>query len=658
MASDRWCNFHEPTRRRSVSSEREKSSGIDPSRFYTKLRPSSASQRQLDEILHLAARNEVVQRRHEFTTIQNLQRETYREVTKFLIFPLQNLAFECFNDMMGEYLGRPPANEKTITRNSTLDQRNGDGEICDQSPSEKAKRIKVERHWGGGMERLKEQYRAIYLTEMYHIPKTFLPDIWSMEPRIFARETSSGKRKYIVGNLGRFLQNYWRDTDPRSRHYYELIPEGTPCRLYFDLEFSKVYNQFSPQESEVLMTEFIDELCHEFRLVHDIEMNRSCVVDLDSSTEKKFSRHLIIHLPNDALFADSHSAGLFVKRFVGRLADELSTGILQIRCAMLAKCLFVKNQSTRTAEQSGDSIIDQVADSQQEMEGKVRFETLSCFVDLGVYTRNRLFRLMGSTKWGKCASAALRIADANTFSFPSGFSNSKFYTSDRMEPSTESTISNDTTNREKDHEAFCAALDWEMHARALALTLVVPSNGNKIKYPILVCKDDNGRSLAQMRISSTARRDKSLFRTSSFASPIQLLDNFFLQLSQRGGIEGKIRTWSHEGSYFFYQMSDNRWCEAAGRAHKSNNIIWNVDLTCKSYWQTCHDPDCRAAKFRGVKTQLPEELASLIDDYLFDQELGAFDEEKVINEAKARHQESRSRDRSDKKVVPTCYYVT
>ena len=37
----------------------------------------------------------------------------------------------------------------------------------------------------------------------------------------------------------------------------------------------------------------------------------------------------------------------------------------------------------------------------------------------------------------------------------------------------------------------------------------------------------------------------------------------------------------------------------------------------------------------GVKTQLSEELASLIDDYLLDQELGALDEEKVMIEATA-----------------------
>ena len=60
--------------------------------------------------------------------------------------------------------------------------------------------------------------------------------LWSMEPRIFALETSgTGKRRYISSHLGRFMDHYWRECDLYNRHYYELIREGTPCRLYFGM---------------------------------------------------------------------------------------------------------------------------------------------------------------------------------------------------------------------------------------------------------------------------------------------------------------------------------------------------------------------------------------------------------------------------------------
>lgn len=62
----------------------------------------------------------------------------------------------------------------------------------------------------------------------------FLSTLWSMEPRLFAMETSmKGKRRYISSHLGRFMDHYWRECDVYCRHYYELIRENTPCRLYF-----------------------------------------------------------------------------------------------------------------------------------------------------------------------------------------------------------------------------------------------------------------------------------------------------------------------------------------------------------------------------------------------------------------------------------------
>ena len=177
--------------------------------------------------------------------------------------------------------------------------------------------------------------------------------------------------------------------------------------LYEDLEYCKKANgHISQTESEIIMTEFIDELCLQFRLIYNISLKRSCIIDLDSSTDKKFSRHLIVHLPNNELFADAHSAGLFAKQFVSRLADELADGTLVNKHPSLSRNLFVKTKDPNKT---------------------------TCFVDLGVYTRNRLFRLMGSSKFGKQASAALRIADTNEFKFPDNFGNSNFFVPDLVQ---------------------------------------------------------------------------------------------------------------------------------------------------------------------------------------------------------------------------------
>lgn len=112
-----------------------------------------------------------------------------------------------------------------------------------------------------------------------------------------------------------------------------------------DLEYSKVFNpEITTTESEELLSQFIHELCHQFSITYSITLSRSNIVDLDSSTTTKFSRHLIIHLPNSELFENTQSAGLFAKQLVGRLAEELGEGTLEKKCPMLARNLFVNTK--------------------------------------------------------------------------------------------------------------------------------------------------------------------------------------------------------------------------------------------------------------------------------------------------------------------------
>lgn len=424
--------------------EQSRSCGIEPQSFYKKKRARESrtpSEKQLHNILLQASENEVMNKRQEFASVLKVQRDAYEDVTSFRIFPLQDLAMDFLDGMTKEYLG---GNVSTRTQQSSYQPKQTGPEDTEQDNEDDAEHSSKRQKMHQCTDTLRHQYTAEFMKEKGYVPTEttesnhqFLPALWSMEPRIFALETSStGKRKYIVGNLGRFFHHYWRKSNPQCRHYYELIREGTPCRLYFDLEYSKEANpHISIVESEVLMTEFIAELCIQFRTIYGIAITRSCIIDLDSSTAKKFSRHLIVHLPNETLFADTRSAGAFVKQFVGRLADELATRVLIERRPILAKCLFVNSLDAKQRQKSGEEI--EVAEQRNTTSCKT-----TCFVDLGVYTRNRLFRLMGSSKFGKPSSAALRISKANEFNrFPAGFDNSKFYVPDQT-----STISEQTSN--------------------------------------------------------------------------------------------------------------------------------------------------------------------------------------------------------------------
>ena len=76
--------------------------------------------------------------------------------------------------------------------------------------------------------------------------------------RIFSQElASSGKRTFISSSINTFFDAYL-SIPPRKRHYYEIIREHSPCRLYFDCEFYKEFNPTVNGDSMVgLFTRYV-----------------------------------------------------------------------------------------------------------------------------------------------------------------------------------------------------------------------------------------------------------------------------------------------------------------------------------------------------------------------------------------------------------------
>ena len=184
-------------------------------------------------------------------------------------------------------------------------------------------------------------------------------------------------------------------------------------------------------------------------------------------------------------------------------------------------------------------------------------------------------------------------------------------------------------------------MQWEKHATALAQTLVVPANVSKRQYPILksCARDDDlaaseDRAALRPNLSSSsivANRQATTSMTSSGQSPIPKLDEYILStLGRRGGPQGRIRAWSIEciddTYYVTYQMCENRFCERIGRQHRSNNIMWTVNLKQKICWQSCHDSECRGFRGNLIKLHnISEDVVDEINEFLFDRELEQLD---------------------------------
>ena len=614
----------------------ERSRGIEPKSFHSgnrrRQRPGQAAVQELHaelQSLVLKDQKRRVAKRH------NVQRSAFRQVSSLRTWPLQDRAFRHYNELMCVHMHRSDNDKTSLPKDNTENKKekteaestsaSSSGVSSGTSLVDEPKRILRDWEASPAQSSLKVHFREQFLSEQaLKRPSdsgTFGCALWSMEPRVFATETSdSGKRKYVVGHLGRFMDRYWRKTDPNHRYYYELIHEKTPCRLYLDLEYSKQSNSILPDEVEALLDELLLEISYELSQKFGVEAVTRChVVDLDSSTHKKFSRHWIFHLPEGALFAHTAAMGHFMHELVGRLASEQATGQLETKRPLLHKYLLVK-----------------VAPSNSDKDKQ------TCFIDLGVYTRNRLFRLLGSSKFGKPPSAALRIADANEFPFPKGFTNDSFFVQavkDRLRMQQQ--VDNDEDGGSSDDldaalQEFVAATDWSSHADALAETLVVPVNGSKIENPILPF-DESLLGNAQKKGQTTRTGDPKTTSMQSYgSSPYPLIDDFVRNnLGARGGTQGSIRAWSMTRGVneipteITYQMTGNRFCERIGRFHKSNNIFWTADLQLWHCVQYCHDPDCRAMRFRGTPVPLPQAVRETVEDAIFEEQLVRFGESEL-----------------------------
>ncbi|KAK9787246.1 hypothetical protein WJX73_007781 [Symbiochloris irregularis] len=178
--------------------------------------------------------------------------------------------------------------------------------------------------------------------------------------RLFSEETGAkGKRVFIVTTHAEFWRRY-QTVVPLHRHFYEVICEGAPCHLYFDLEYQKEHNQGT--DGQALVDHLLEMTSTQLQEQFGLALDRERLVELDSSTPSKFSRHLIVPVPG-AAFANNAHVGAFVACLLGR--DQQSESGPRL---------------TLSKDGQGET---------------------ACFVDVSVYSRNRAFRLYLSSKLGK-----------------------------------------------------------------------------------------------------------------------------------------------------------------------------------------------------------------------------------------------------------------
>ncbi|NXI23279.1 PRIPO protein, partial [Sterrhoptilus dennistouni] len=410
-------------------------------------------------------------------------------------------------------------------------------------------------------------------------------DTCEEDVHVFALEKNaqSGQRFYLVTTYKELWFYYTKGHKTSLMHCYEVIPEKDACKLYFDLEFYKPANPDADGKSMVL--KLIELVSQKLKELYDVNCSSEDVLNLDSSTDEKFSRHLIF-LPQKTVFKDNTHIGNFVRtilqpaiRLMGSKAAVIPTEeaghVFQSSAGAGLDGSLTNLTAVEDDSKDWPAMAHETKDVEMpHQEENVDFSFLivndkegnkQLFVDLGkFYTKNRNFRMYKSSKAGK--NVILKIAEDNKFI-----------------PNCEKDVS-------LEEAYFLSSLICNIRCVFVAFGLTDPMEGYQ-------------------------------------GSPYPEIDNFVRSLVNKDGLQGGIRQWSYFSlkELLIYDISGYRWCENIGRAHKSNNIMILVDLKNEVWYQKCHDPVCREQNFKSQSFPLPpgiclpslfkeEEESTLMDD--------------------------------------------
>lgn len=184
---------------------------------------------------------------------------------------------------------------------------------------------------------------------------------------IFSQETGNqGQRKYLVVDSYAIFWQRYRRMKRTERCYYELIQEAKPCKLYLDLEYMTALNP--EHDGEQMLRTLKAQLILFIEKELNLTITEKDILDLVSSTPTKFSHHLIVLFKGNVIFKDYLSVGEFVRRF----------------------CCDIR----RTIVKSTDNNLQQLSVSVSDKATVAR----QLFIDESVYSRNRCFRLVFSSK--------------------------------------------------------------------------------------------------------------------------------------------------------------------------------------------------------------------------------------------------------------------
>mmetsp|Transcript_18461 Transcript_18461/g.39485 ORF Transcript_18461/g.39485 Transcript_18461/m.39485 type:complete len:517 (-) Transcript_18461:1403-2953(-) len=391
---------------------------------------------------------------------------------------------------------------------------------------------------------------------------------------VFAKEIGKGGiRQYLVDTYAGFIATHAPPYDPYGAfaksqamfaplpnvdNLYEVILENQPCWWYFDLEYSAETNEGLPAAAVAdAFKSVLRAFCQE---VLSAELDEESVIEMESSTESKFSMHILVK----RLIVDEAIVPV-------ALPNNAQAGLLTRELVMFAK-------QKKSIDLTSDAHLLFVNAPQGED------HPLVSVIDESVYSRNRCFRLLYNSKFGK--KVALRMAGGQKQEHPAV----------RMLGTMASFVPDGVP-------LFRHALIPEDFAHA-ALIATRPSISSSTTDRKEGGKQEQGRPID---IGSV---------------PSDLLDHLIdtwdgLRWAQEKVTGGRrptrvasILRVGEDGhkSLLLVTLQNNRFCLCKGASHRSNSIFLVVDQEAGVFHQKCHDrADC-GLHYKSPPFELPQKF--------------------------------------------------
>lgn len=335
--------------------------------------------------------------------------------------------------------------------------------------------------------------------------------VWGLEV------DASGRRRFLVATTAALWAFYKRlMREARRAHVYEIIRVG-PCRAYFDLEFRRE-GEGATADGDALT----DDVVAAVRAVAEVwgAKDSGSVVRLLSSTPVKFSVHLIFPA---LVFSSAKGLRFFVEEVEGRLSP-------------VARSLGL--------------------------------------VDMGVYTPNRCFRLVGSSKFGKTQRLLPEKA---------------YYATDGRVAFSEALFYDALVGVEGACDSFVD--DGRPAVEGEILPLRAPA--------VAEAEAEVEASLDAGVVCRGGWDDGEAKRWTNWPEVDRYIEGL---ICGRGGRVARVRCFQER--WLSYTIKGEwRFCARIGRHHKSNGIVLVVDVASGEVHQRCYDPDCRG--FRSEAWALP-----------------------------------------------------